>query len=649
MDDSNNLVSVITPAYNALPYLKRCIASVTHQSLDPGRIEMIVVNDGSTDGTAAELDLLAERHPRLLRVLHQENSGGPSVPRNRALDLASGRYVFFLDADDYLAPEALQRLTTTAEENSADVVLGKMASVGRGVPRSMFRANQPDADLFTSRVYWALSVQKLFRKELLDRLHLRFDTSLRIGEDQPFTALAYLRARRISVVADYDCYYLVRRPDGQHLTLTNKTEPVLDSLHRVCELLRTELEPGPRRDALLERHFQVELKGAFRFLGNETESAVQQREFNRMQKLVTDHDSDSFWPRLSPVQRLRCHLTQHGNLEELLDHTHRADSHMPFRIHISQGRALAHYPVEREACSTSPAACFDVTEHLAVIHYVSSISFTGTRLRLRGHAGLSEAQHIGGRTVEIFLEHRGKDSRTHHADIRVEGDSFEADFDLLSGDGTDEPLADGFWDLYLRYTVNGLAKTVRLGNQRDPDAGECPVSCLSDDGAGGIRTARLYSTAFGNLTVRLQHVSAAQLGEELRLEPEAAAWRGPALHIRGTTNLIAPPPGTAVVRLETADATSDFPVVLQDGGFLAELPLDSLPRGRWTATFLIAAANWRCALPLEQPVVPPGGARWRRGLVQMYAKPESGTPLTLHVDRVRLTRGLRRRLSRRKA
>ncbi|MBO8195635.1 glycosyltransferase family 2 protein [Streptomyces oryzae] len=650
MDAAERLVSVITPAYNALPYLKRCIASVTHQSLDPGRIEMIVVNDGSTDGTAAELDLLAERHPRLLRVIHQENSGGPSGPRNRALDTATGRYVFFLDADDYLAPEALARLTTTAEENSADVVLGKIASVGRRVPRSMFRANQPDADLFTSRVYWALSVQKLFRKELLDRLQLRFDTSLRIGEDQPFTALAYLRARRISVVADYDCYYLVRRPDGQHLTYTNKTQPALDSLDQVCELLRTELEPGPQRDALLLRHFAVELQGAFQFLGREAESAVQLREFNRMQKLVADHDCDSFWPRLRPIERLRCHLTQHGNLEELLTHTRPAKNRLPFRIHISQGRALAHYPPDHKASSDSPAACFDVTEHLSLTHRLSGFSFTGTRLRLRGRAGLDQAGHLDERNVEIFLEHRGKDTTTQHAEIRLDGDSFEADFDLLGGDGTHAPMADGFWDLYLRYTVNGLAKTVRLGNQRDPDAGVCPVSCLADDGSGGIRMARLYPTAFGNLTLRLQHVAKARLREELRFEAEPPAWHGTFLQLRGTTNLVAPPPGSAVVRLAAAGATLDFPLLLQENGRLsADLPLDTLPPGRWTATLRITAANWRHTLPLGQPELPPSVARWRRGLVPMYAKLQPDTALTVRVDRLRLTRGLRRRLTRRSA
>ncbi|MEU3189958.1 glycosyltransferase family A protein [Streptomyces sp. NPDC006992] len=645
MSENRNLVSVITPAYNALPCIERCVESVAHQSFEPGATEMIVVDDGSTDGTSAIVDRLAAQHPHLLRVIHQENSGSPSGPRNLGLDLASGRYVFFLDADDYLAPEALQRLTTAAEVNESDVVLGRMASGGRRVPRSMFRANQADADLFTSRVYWALSAQKLFRKELLDRLQLRFDTGLRIGEDQPFTALAYLRARRISVVADYDCYYLVRRPDGRHLTATGSTEPVLDALHRVCELLRAELPPGQQRDALLERHFAVELRDVFRFLGQEADPAVQQREFTRVQRLLTRHEDDSFWHRLAPVQRLRCHLARHGHLGELLTHTLSADAHMPFSVRISRGTALAHYPPRGEHRAGGPAASFDVTDRLTLSHRVSRFSCTGTRLRLTGRARLEQAGPADRQAVEVFLQHRDEPWR-RYARTRLAGEFFEADLDLLGGPGDDVPPADGCWDLYLSLTVNGLVRTVRLGSRRDQEAGRCPFTYLADDGAGGIRTVRLYSTSHGNLTLRLEHVPAARLSRELRLDVEAPVWCGRVLRLHGTTNLVAPPAGTVLVQLASRSGAADFPLVIEDDGrFSVELPLDVLSSGRWAAALRIAAANWQHTRPLRQPVLPAGAARWRRSLMPRYAKPVAGDPLTLRVDRVRPTRGLRRRLA----
>ncbi|MGW3630614.1 glycosyltransferase family 2 protein, partial [Streptomyces sp. NPDC005122] len=100
-----------------MPYVTRTISSVAEQTIGTERLEVIVVDDGSTDGTAAELDRLAGVHPGLLRVVRQENSGGPAAPRNAGLDLARGEFVFFLDADDHLGPEALERMVAMAEEN----------------------------------------------------------------------------------------------------------------------------------------------------------------------------------------------------------------------------------------------------------------------------------------------------------------------------------------------------------------------------------------------------------------------------------------------------------------------------------------------------------------------------------------------------
>jgi glycosyltransferase involved in cell wall biosynthesis len=199
-------VSVVIAAYNAMPYITHCITSVADQSIGRDALEILAVDDGSTDGTSEELDRLAKEYPTLLQVFHQSNSGGPSAPRNKGLDHARGTFVFFLDADDHLAPEALERMVAMAETNGTDIVLGKMVGVGgRGAPTSMFRRNQPRTDVFSSRVYWTLNPMKLFRRDLLERLDLRFPTDLKIGEDQLFVGPAYLHANGISVIADYDC------------------------------------------------------------------------------------------------------------------------------------------------------------------------------------------------------------------------------------------------------------------------------------------------------------------------------------------------------------------------------------------------------------------------------------------------------------
>jgi glycosyltransferase involved in cell wall biosynthesis len=255
-------VTVIVGAYDAMPYLADCISSVANQSIDPSRVEIVAVDDGSRDGSGELLEDAAAAMPNL-RVIHQENSGNAARPRNVGLDNASGRYVFLMDADDMLGPEALERMVGTADANGSDVVLGRMAPIGRRkVPTSMFTRNQPHADLYRSRVYRSLRVQRLFRREMLERHQMRLP-ELTLGEDQPFAALAYLNARVISVVADYDCYHL-RERDGRNLTVR-----MADSLRWVATLeyllplVASRVPAGRRRDVLMRKHFDDAMREAF--------------------------------------------------------------------------------------------------------------------------------------------------------------------------------------------------------------------------------------------------------------------------------------------------------------------------------------------------------------------------------------------------
>jgi glycosyltransferase involved in cell wall biosynthesis len=206
-------VSVVIPVWNVERFLPECLDSVLTQTIGRDRLEVVAVDDGSTDRSGALLDEYAARYPQV-KAIHEPNSGGPGRPRNVGLDHATGTYVFFLDADDYLGSEALERLVAMAERNSSDIVLAKMVGVdGRMVPTRPFRRNLDRARL--SQVYSTLTVLKLFRRSLIERVGLRFAEGLRGGEDGPFTAQAYLEAGVISVVADYDCYYCRLREGSQ--------------------------------------------------------------------------------------------------------------------------------------------------------------------------------------------------------------------------------------------------------------------------------------------------------------------------------------------------------------------------------------------------------------------------------------------------
>ena len=126
-------VSVIVPVYNPGRDIDDCIDSLLGQSMPAGELELIFVDDGSTDGTPARLDALAAEHPHV-NVVHIPNSGWPGRPRNIGIDMARGEFVYFVDNDDWLEPDAIERMHATAVRDGADIVIGKVVGHDRKVP-----------------------------------------------------------------------------------------------------------------------------------------------------------------------------------------------------------------------------------------------------------------------------------------------------------------------------------------------------------------------------------------------------------------------------------------------------------------------------------------------------------------------------------
>ena len=122
MEKNLPLISVIVPVYNIIPYLPRCVASLQKQTYP--NLEILLVDDGSTDETPALCDQLAEGDPRI-RVFHKKN-GGPSSARNLGLEQAAGDYVGFVDSDDYVDADMYERLYGAIEESRMPI-----AQVGR--------------------------------------------------------------------------------------------------------------------------------------------------------------------------------------------------------------------------------------------------------------------------------------------------------------------------------------------------------------------------------------------------------------------------------------------------------------------------------------------------------------------------------------
>ncbi|WP_022924366.1 glycosyltransferase family 2 protein [Serinicoccus marinus] len=242
-DDAGVAVSVVVPVHDAMPYLVGLLRSLAEQDLDADAYEVILVDDGSTDEGPRVLDAWAADRPQA-RVVHQENSGWPGAPRNRGLELARGRYVFFADADDELGPEALRRMVEFADEQGSDVLVPRSVGVGRFVPY-LFRVTRVDADL--ERVFHTLTPQKLFRRSLLEREQIRFPEEKVRLEDGMMLARAYLLADRVSFLGGEVVYHLISRDDGQNISVQDfDPDGYTWSIGEVARLIR-ENDPDPGR------------------------------------------------------------------------------------------------------------------------------------------------------------------------------------------------------------------------------------------------------------------------------------------------------------------------------------------------------------------------------------------------------------------
>ncbi|MFJ5262256.1 glycosyltransferase family 2 protein [Streptomyces sp. NPDC088387] len=297
-------VSVIVPVYNPGRYIDDCVDSLLRQSLPPDEYEVIFVDDGSTDGTPERLDRLAAEHDRV-HVFHQENSGWSGKPRNVGIAAAKGEFVMFVDNDDYLGDEALQRMYEYGVANGADVVIGKMAGKGRGVPVELFRVNRPRATVSNAPLIDSLTPHKMLRREFLERTGLRFPEGRRRLEDHVFVAEAFLRADNVSVLSDYVCYYHVRRDDSSNAGF-QRFDPAgyFKNLREALDVVERYTEPGPLRDRLFRRWLRNEmverLRGR-RLLGAPED--FRKDLFDQIHQVVTERFGPGVAAELQPTQR----------------------------------------------------------------------------------------------------------------------------------------------------------------------------------------------------------------------------------------------------------------------------------------------------------------------------------------------------------
>ena len=255
---NNPLVSIIVPVYNVQNSVARCLESICAQTWK--NIEIILVNDGSRDESFSVCEHFREKDPRI--VLVDKSNSGVSDTRNCGMSLASGKYVQFVDSDDYIEPDFTERLVTAAETNNADLVIAPYWMV---IPANSCKSGQAlenlqenlgieekrpddvreygflpegtyDRDTFALRLmekpasfFYSVLWNKLYRRDILVDNHLQFTREVRWAEDLVFN-LEYILYANVFVSIPKAGYHYVQNPQSICHTQINLASIVQNKL-----------------------------------------------------------------------------------------------------------------------------------------------------------------------------------------------------------------------------------------------------------------------------------------------------------------------------------------------------------------------------------------------------------------------------------
>ena len=207
----NPKVSIIIPVYNTAELLPRCLESMVAQSLR--EVEVICVDDGSTDRSAEVLDKWAKRDPRI-RVIRQSN-GRQGKARNAAMAVARGEYIGMVDSDDYIPADYFERLYTTAVRHSADIAVCGIIKEKRTHNRVVAAYTCEEVAESAEQKMRVCNcppdfhpVNKLYRREMLERVGLRFAEGVQF-EDVMFVTRALCESGRLVTVPEVAYRYVL--------------------------------------------------------------------------------------------------------------------------------------------------------------------------------------------------------------------------------------------------------------------------------------------------------------------------------------------------------------------------------------------------------------------------------------------------------
>lgn len=248
-------ISVIIPVYNAEKYLQRCLDSVCKQSLK--EIEIICIDDCSSDNSLEILKKYSKNYKNLI-VLHLEKNGGESAARNAGLALAQGEYLAFVDNDDELDLNFLEKLYQKARAENADIVKGEVMEIGYNGKKTAVKQITAGGDKWLFVTYWWCAI---FKRAMIAENNISFSTKHILGGDLLFLNQAIIAAKNLQIVDGIYYNYYRREDSGDSKILSaEKMRSALEIYEMVTDNINEKISSSDAVYTFIFHHFIV---GAF--------------------------------------------------------------------------------------------------------------------------------------------------------------------------------------------------------------------------------------------------------------------------------------------------------------------------------------------------------------------------------------------------
>jgi CDP-glycerol glycerophosphotransferase len=481
-------ISVVVPIYNVERYLSACLDSIAGQTVDD--FEVVMVNDGSTDGSAELAGEYARRDQRF-RLVHQENAG-LSAARNTGIEAAVGEFMAFLDSDDVLPPNAYELLLGALDETGSDFATGNVHRLTRwGTSQSVFLAKTfartqlkthvtRFRPLIADRIAW----NKLWRRSFWDRHGYRFPEG-RLHEDIPVVVPAQFAARSVDVIADPVYYWRIR--EGGELSITQRRleqRTLLDRMAAVEQVSRHLDEHGPFRakrwydESLVADDLRLHLN-----VLDVADDDYRELFLERVNAFL-DGSSKRIYDRLPAIDRLKWHLVRRRLMPELLEvlrfQKESLAGSAPVRI---RGRWYGDYPFRGDSRLRIPASVYRLKNaDLPGVAHLEELRRDGDRLAIRGFAYVNGigAPSEGSQRVSVSALRPGRLRRVRLriAPLRLDTKAVRrpdataisrqpvSDLEWSGFEATLDPRAlrrrgkwhPGSWELYVAVSAGGIRR-----------------------------------------------------------------------------------------------------------------------------------------------------------------------------------------------